>query len=91
MPMRRDKDHRQKRRRSITYPVTAESAEGEVLPCRVLDISETGVRINLADPSAVADTFRINLASGHEYNRICEVIWRSRDELGARFVWQDAR
>ncbi len=89
--MRRDKDHRRKLRRSVTYPVTAESVEGKIIACRVLDISETGVRINLADPSAVADTFRINLASGHEYNRICEVIWRSRDEVGARFVWQDAR
>lgn len=89
--MRRDKNQRGRPRRQVTYPVTAEGAAGELFPCRVLDISETGIRINLADPWCVADRFRVNLASGHEYNRTCEVIWRSNDELGARFVWQDAR
>jgi len=89
--MRPDKEHRRKRRRGVAYPVTAEGTGGEVLACRVVDISETGIRINLADPAAVADTFRINLGFGQQYSRICEVIWRSNMEIGARFVWQDRR
>jgi hypothetical protein len=56
-------------------------------PCMVLDLSATGAKIVVDDPSSVT-TAKIKLAFARDARtgRNCEVVWRRGKTLGVRFV-----
>ena len=57
-----------------------------VRPCTVADLSNTGVRLVVDEPHAVAARFRLLLRRDAIPGRRCRVIWRKGQEIGAEFV-----
>ncbi|MDB5656410.1 MAG: pilus assembly protein PilZ [Tardiphaga sp.] len=55
--------------------------------CTVLDLSATGAKIVVEDPSSVT-TAKVRLAFSRDARtgRNCEVVWRRGKTLGVRFV-----
>ncbi|MEO0982736.1 MAG: PilZ domain-containing protein [Pseudomonadota bacterium] len=51
----------------------------------VLDFSERGVRMRFMAPVAVPDQVRINIPE-LSLDRPAEVIWRSREDIGLKFL-----
>ena len=55
------------------------------IPCMIYDLSERGVRLVSLDASAVPEIFL--LAAGRLAEvRVCEIVWRTQEEIGARFA-----
>jgi hypothetical protein len=57
-----------------------------VRPCRVADLSSTGVRLVVDEPQAVASRFRLLLRRDAIPGRRCRVVWRKGLEIGAEFL-----
>jgi hypothetical protein len=57
-----------------------------VRACRLIDLSNTGVRIMVDAPHDVADRFSLLLSRGAAPGRRCRVKWRNGCEIGAEFV-----
>jgi hypothetical protein len=57
-----------------------------VRPCRVVDLSKTGVRIVVDEELAVASRFSLLLKRDAGRGRPCRVKWRRGGEIGAEFV-----
>jgi hypothetical protein len=57
-----------------------------VRPCRIVDLSETGVRIRLASVASVPKTFALLTSRNAGAGRAAEVKWRRGMEIGAKFV-----
>jgi hypothetical protein len=55
-------------------------------PCRVLDISRTGARLQTRDASTVPDDFVLLLSANGAVHRRCLVAWRSEDSVGVEFI-----
>lgn len=51
--------------------------------CFICDISTTGARLRPADASAVPDRFLLQVE--HDLSLVCDVRYRSADELGVSF------
>jgi hypothetical protein len=78
-------------RESPRYRVDAEAwidmGDGsEARACTLWDISEAGARITIASPSDVPREFSLLLSSEGNIRRRCTVIWRSDEQIGARYV-----
>lgn len=55
--------------------------------CNVLDLSATGAKIVVDDPSSVtASKIRLAFARDARTGRDCEVVWRRGKTLGIRFI-----
>ena len=55
------------------------------IPCMIYDLSESGVRLVSLEAGAVPETFI--LAAGKVPDvRVCEIVWRTHEEIGARFA-----
>jgi methyl-accepting chemotaxis protein len=52
--------------------------------CIVRDVSESGARLQVADPAAVPARFEIRIANGAWRN--AQVRWRTRTEVGVEFM-----
>ncbi len=57
-----------------------------VRACRLVDLSNSGVRILVEAPHDVADRFSLLLTRGAAPGRRCRVKWRNGSEIGAEFV-----
>lgn len=57
-----------------------------VRACRLVDLSNTGVRIVVDAPRDVADRFSLLLLRDAAPGRRCRVKWRKGSEIGAEFV-----
>lgn len=55
------------------------------IECHVIDISENGACLEVGD-LAVPKLFGLSLTSGGEVLRVCSLIWRRGELIGARFV-----
>ena len=55
------------------------------IECHVLDISEDGTRLEVG-ALAVPKLFGLSLTSGGEVLRVCKLVWRRGELIGARFV-----
>lgn len=55
-------------------------------PCRLIDISESGVRLSIDHPDEVPHRFTLLLTRMGKVRRRCRLIWRSDKEIGAQFV-----
>ena len=75
-------------RRSVQQPgwITLEGGFA-ARPCTVLDLSATGAKIVLDDPTSVTTSkVRLAFARDARTGRTCEVVWRRGKTLGIRFV-----
>ena len=57
-----------------------------VRACRLIDLSNTGIRIMVDAPRDVADRFSLLLSRSDAPGRRCRVKWRKGPEIGAEFV-----
>ncbi len=56
-------------------------------PCMVLDLSATGAKIVIDDPTSVTtSTVRLAFTRDARTGRDCDVVWRRGKTLGVRFV-----
>lgn len=55
------------------------------IECQVIDISENGACLDVGD-LAVPKLFGLSLTAGGEVLRVCALIWRRGELIGARFV-----
>ena len=73
------------RRRVLKAGRAASNDRHLTVSCTVRDISDTGARLRLDTSLGVPDTFELIIEiDGLEVN--CEVVWRSKNEVGVRFL-----
>ena len=77
-------EKRKPQRLPIDHTVFMATGAGVPLKCRMTDISLTGTRITLSNPKMAPQEFLILFNNG--LTRWCEVIWRSKSEIGIKFV-----
>ena len=53
--------------------------------CTVLDVSDSGARILVSSPMSVPSEFRLLLSKDGKRWRVCELIWRSDDQIGVAY------
>lgn len=66
--------------------VWIDAGNGIVQECTLWDISEAGVRITVDSPREVPFEFVLLLSKDGKTRRRCRVVWRSEDQVGARFL-----
>lgn len=54
--------------------------------CIVEDMSSTGARIKVEDPSALPATLQLAFARDARKGRRCQVVWRRGKSIGVKFV-----
>jgi PilZ domain len=59
--------------------------DGPWIECFIVDVSEGGACINVG-ALAVPETFVLLLSLNGEVRRLCQLVWRSGELLGARFL-----
>jgi len=81
------KDSRKTPRRKLGARAWIRVDDGfSVRPCRVVDVSEAGVRIEVDAPRDVANRFSLLLSRDAVPGRPCQVKWRRGSTIGAEFV-----
>ena len=77
--------------RALTFRTAKVIFDGAAEPvdCAVLDISESGTCLLVADANVVPDNFVLQV--DHDgWSQICRVVWRKQHRVGVRFVNHDA-
>jgi len=80
-------DNRAAVRRTLHLP--ARLTSGQDTPqqrCVLLDISDTGARLEIAAEAEVPDKFKMMLTPRGEPFRLCEVVWRGKNQVGVAFA-----
>jgi hypothetical protein len=57
-----------------------------LIPCMLLDVSESGARLRIDPAAKVTADFILVLSRDKRLNRRCRLIWRDAGVLGARFL-----
>lgn len=78
-------DNRKAARQRLTYPSAVITADGMRHECRFADISASGARLEVKNPTRFPDKFILILSERGKVMRRCEVVWRSEKYLGVRF------
>jgi PilZ domain len=84
-----DLDARLRRHRRRTFEATASVSFGDgspPRPCWILDISDSGARLNIGTQRDVPDFFVLRVTSTDAVRRPCKLVWRKGSEVGVRFV-----
>lgn len=55
-------------------------------PCNVLDLSSSGAKLVVDDPTSVSNKMRLAFSRDARSGRDCEVVWRRGKTLGVRFI-----
>jgi hypothetical protein len=58
--------------------------DGGVLDCTVRNLSETGARIDIANPVGVPKVFTLVIEADH-FKRPCHAVWSSERQIGVAF------
>jgi hypothetical protein len=78
-------EQRQSARQIVNRPAWVDAgAQGAKRDCVLVDISDTGARLEL-DPAAIPETFSLLLSPGGEERRACRIVWRSTNQIGVQF------
>ena len=73
-------------RRSIGYGATIVAPDASwTRKCRVIDVSETGAKLALEEPSELPNDFVLMLSERGGPTRRCHVVWATDDQLGVEF------
>jgi hypothetical protein len=54
--------------------------------CTVTDVSQTGARLKADKPNELPEKFFLLLTATGKARRFCRVIWRSKKDVGVKFV-----
>ncbi len=79
------KDKRKAPRREIRYTSWIVMDDAELQGCVLLDISDTGAKLDVQDASAIPDRFVLSLSNRGRARRKCQVVWRSEKQVGVEF------
>lgn len=55
-------------------------------PCQVLDLSASGAKITVDDPSSVTARIRLGFSRDGRSGRPCDVVWRRGKTMGVKFT-----
>src|SRR5215208_1065281 len=74
-------------RRDARYGVwIAYGDDRTLVPCTLLDVSQSGARLMLSGNEDVPDKFVLLLSEHGRARRQCRVAWRRKDKVGVEFV-----
>jgi hypothetical protein len=74
-------------RRDARYSVwIAYGDDRSLVPCTLLDVSQSGARLMLPGNEDVPDKFVLLLSEHGRASRQCRVAWRRKDKVGVEFV-----
>jgi hypothetical protein len=80
---------RQHVRRTVFLPAKFDAGDGMALrDCTVVDISDGGARLTVADPITVPNEFILFLSPRGFPLRRCRVVWRTANQMGVEFESQ---
>lgn len=80
------RDRRSEPRTRVNYRVwLAFDDETALVPCRLIDISAGGARLQAPLPP-VPDCFTMKFSETSGGSRFCLVTWRAGDEIGVQFM-----
>jgi hypothetical protein len=80
-------EKRKSKRRQIGQRAWIDLGLGSrVFQCLVKDMSDTGARLAFAVPGQPPDEFVLQFAPDGSVGRRCQVVWRSRMEVGVKFL-----
>ena len=78
---------RQSPRRAFRYPAQVVSPDAIQWDGIIIDISASGAQLEFISTTGIPDRFSLLIASPRSpVERVCEVVWRSDDRLGVRFL-----
>jgi hypothetical protein len=55
-------------------------------PCTVLDLSDSGAKIEASEPSPIRTRLRLAFSRDVRTGRPCEVVWQRGKTIGVKFV-----
>src|SRR5215217_7096940 len=74
-------------RRDARYGVwIAYGDDRTLVPCTLLDVSQSGARLMLPGNEDVPDNFMLLLSEHGRARRQCRIAWRRKDKVGVEFV-----
>lgn len=79
------REKRKARRRTIHHTASILLEADQVLSCTLLDVSDSGARLQPERPDAVPDRFELLLSENGAPRRECRVIWREGKQVGVSF------
>jgi len=79
-------DKRKALRRPLRYSAWMALDNDKLHSCVLSDVSETGARLDVKDPSAVPDQFVLLLSGSGSARRNCRVVWRTPTHVGVAFA-----
>jgi len=78
---------RRSKRHHVYHGARLIQSDGTALgPCRMIDISRTGARLESAKAQTLPDDFILLLSHDGRLRRQCLVVWRSETAVGVEFV-----
>ena len=79
------KDNRRARRRPLRYSAWMALDSDQLHGCVLADISDSGARLDVEDPTILPDRFMLMLSGTGSARRSCRLIWRSPNQVGVAF------
>jgi hypothetical protein len=79
-------DLRKHARKQFHWQAKIFTANDAPRSCSVTDVSQSGARLKVDKPDELPEKFFLVLTTTGKTRRLCRVIWRSRKDLGVKFV-----
>jgi hypothetical protein len=78
---------RRHKRRAFSVGACIASTDGSMsFPCGIVDISDGGACVQLERTDRVPEEFYLVLSKNGAVRRLCRAAWRSRTQIGVRFL-----
>ncbi len=79
-------EQRQSPRKTVNSPAWVNAGSGTpTCDCLLVDISDTGARLELRTPAEMPETFNLLLSANGAVQRRCQIVWRSNSQIGVQF------
>ncbi len=86
MSNRNTRNRRKHERVAFRYGAAILNDNAVICICSVLDISERGARIQIDREADIPATFRLSFSRNGQVHRLCQMMWREKNELGVLFL-----
>ena len=81
---------RKKPRQQFHYNARIQtSSDAPLVPCAIVDISESGARLSLEAEAQLPEAFMLLLTRNGRTRRHCRLVWRNGQTLGVEFPQVD--
>lgn len=77
-------ESRKHTRHKLRSTIHIQMVDGSIVPGGLLDISESGARVEISPSRTLPDRFVLKLSQ--RLSRWARIMWRSGDEIGVKFV-----